>query len=458
MDYKISSNPIRLFLMSTIYTVLITLFSCQNTPTKIYKDYYSNLALVENSYYYALTAFDDSKMYAVIENDNFKAFDNLKDAIDNVSSIVGIGFFLSNNGKLVTHKNLIEPHSEIPKIEAEAIKMINNSTLNYRQEISGLIDELEMLSDYYERYGSFVTEMRREELIKEYNEKYRIAKLIGRELDNLKKLKEEGYNIQLINHAIKVSEINENKFNSYSKEFIPITDLNINGESTSMFFLKPKSYSRYNSVKEINLNQGMDETIIKNDLVHVFSLEMESIKKPEYIPVFAKDIGIMGITDISLEFKDEKTDFVLGSPILNTKGILIGLSDSPATNSSQKAIRIKSLDISVRNKESILKFLKAEDERNLKRIESLFASNIEDYYGMSSPSFDDLTKAYENIWNFTRNSKNDVLRIQEIDAYNYILTTNFSYYNTKSQQDLNTESKIKFTFNSEGKIIKINKI
>lgn len=438
-----------------IYLLFFALLSsCQNDsrPTEIYNDFYSNLVLIENGYYYTVTYNNDRKQYVTIDRNNIKIHDNVQNAIENTNKKVGVGFFISKNGRIVTHKSLIELQNKSPIIKEKIDERINDSVLKYRRSINSLKSELSRLEK-----DPFDLTFKKLDMI---NEKYHAnldsIKLIEEKINNIKK---ESFTIGAVNYDISVSRVSGGDFQSLSSlEFVPSDEPDIKQKYTGMFFLRPNKPTLLNDVENIYLKENASSTINEKDLVHIFTMKKENSETPKYNSVFVKDVRVENVHDSFLEINDKRVEVMPGSPIMNLQGKLIGLSDVSATGPSQRVMRIKSLYAGASNRETIVKFLEAEDERDFEKIKDFFAPNIETYYDMSNPSFYSLSKRYRYIWSFTKNSTNNILKINKIDSLNFNLTTEFSYFNIRNQKHLSTVSKIRFTFDRNGKITKIHKI
>lgn len=438
------------------------LFSCQidTNPTEIYNDYYSNLALVENNYYYTLKLNDGSVLYATVYGGDVNFYKSTQKVEVNANTITGVGFFISKSGKLITHKDLIKPKIDLLRIKKKLDARDHKTIQGYKNKADDLLVELSKLSGYYIAYEDILTDSQKNDILYKHTAKVDSIELIREEIGDLQDSKNKDFDYKIVNHTINVSRIKGNDFESLlALDFIPLEQTDFTQEKHDLFFLKPKDAKIFGDIKNIDLEDSIGSIIKKNDLVHVFNVKKESGANLKYSPVFLSNINLGNVDQFSLEFKKGVGKFMPGSPVFNSEGNFIGISDTYNEDGLQEVIRKKSLYAKKQNpKNVIISFLIAEDKRDLNTIEKYFASNIERYYDMTYPSFDELKERYEYIWSFTKNSKNEVLNIKKIDDYNFNLTTKFSYLNTRKNKKLSTESTIRFTFDGEGKVTKIYKI
>jgi len=103
-------------------------------------------------------------------------------------------------------------------------------------------------------------------------------------------------------------------------------------------------------------------------------------------------------------------------------------------------------------------FLIAEENRNLNDILSYYSTNIKKYWNINYPSKMELAKQYENAWKYSKNAQNIVNNITKVNSNTYILDTNFRFYDIKKNEYRYINSKVKFIFDDNNKIIETNGI
>lgn len=92
----------------------------------------------------------------------------------------------------------------------------------------------------------------------------------------------------------------------------------------------------------------------------------------------------------------------------------------------------------------IYDFVKAEDNRDLEKIISLF--EFPTYYWNKIVSEEEVRKQYRRVWKNIYASKNYVLQIKEIDPDNYVLETVFEHQKASNNEFKVIKSRIQFLF------------
>jgi hypothetical protein len=124
-----------------------------------------------------------------------------------------------------------------------------------------------------------------------------------------------------------------------------------------------------------------------------------------------------------------------------------------------KAINQDEIDFYLRNTNTqglnkiINDFLIAEENRDINEILSFYSQNVNRYWSVNFPSRIELTQQYKKAWNYTENAQNLVQSIERVNINTCILKTNFRFFDKKRNQFRNIESKVKFEFDKENKII-----
>jgi hypothetical protein len=129
-----------------------------------------------------------------------------------------------------------------------------------------------------------------------------------------------------------------------------------------------------------------------------------------------------------------------------------------------KAINESEIDFYMRNTNStginkiINDFLIAEENRNLEDILSYYSSHIERYWNINNPSKSELANQYRNAWKYSKNAQNLVRNITKVNNETYILETNFRFYDLKIHKYKTINSRVKFIFDNNNKIIETSGI
>lgn len=129
-----------------------------------------------------------------------------------------------------------------------------------------------------------------------------------------------------------------------------------------------------------------------------------------------------------------------------------------------KAINEKDIDFYLRNSNStginkiINDFLIAEENRNMENILSFYSNETKRYWNINNPSKIEIENQYRKAWEYSNNAQNIVKNITKISNNTYILSTNFRFYDLKKQQYKSINSKVRFVFDNNNKIIETSGI
>ena len=129
-----------------------------------------------------------------------------------------------------------------------------------------------------------------------------------------------------------------------------------------------------------------------------------------------------------------------------------------------KAINEKDIDFYLRNSNSsginkiINDFLIAEENRNMENILSFYSNDTKRYWNITNPSKIGIANQYRNAWKSSTNTQNIVKSITKISSNAYVLSTNFRFYDLKKKQYKSINSKVRFVFDSNNKIIETSGI
>ncbi|WAC02158.1 hypothetical protein N7U66_20685 [Lacinutrix neustonica] len=129
-----------------------------------------------------------------------------------------------------------------------------------------------------------------------------------------------------------------------------------------------------------------------------------------------------------------------------------------------KAINEEEIDFYLRKSNSsginkiINDFLIAEENRNIENILSYYSNDTKRYWNIYNPSKTEIENQYRNAWKHTINAQNIVKSISKVSANTYILNTNFRFYDLKKQQYKSINSKVRFVFDDNNKIVETSGI
>ncbi len=103
---------------------------------------------------------------------------------------------------------------------------------------------------------------------------------------------------------------------------------------------------------------------------------------------------------------------------------------------------------------TIRNFLRAEDNRDFSAIYSFFSNNVRRYWDMTNPTENDLKTRYAKVWKKSIRSENDIIKIEKISFYTYDVSTHYAFTDINNN-DREVDSKLRFIFDDDGKIIEI---
>ncbi|HRI26731.1 MAG TPA: retropepsin-like aspartic protease [Chitinophagales bacterium] len=103
--------------------------------------------------------------------------------------------------------------------------------------------------------------------------------------------------------------------------------------------------------------------------------------------------------------------------------------------------------------QAIYAFIKAENERDINKIITHFASSVNRYYNTMNPTHTDLRNLYEASWRRSAYATNEIINIYPIDDYSYDVQVSFTFYLNSEQKEKTVNSKVRFVFDRWGKIV-----
>lgn len=107
-----------------------------------------------------------------------------------------------------------------------------------------------------------------------------------------------------------------------------------------------------------------------------------------------------------------------------------------------------------KNARVIHDLLYAESGRSFDDIYKYFDPNLERYWGINYPTYDELKAEYEKTWAKTENTEHSNVRINKVSDNTYDVMSTYSFFSLKDQKQKRVDSKIRFVFNKENKIIR----
>jgi pSer/pThr/pTyr-binding forkhead associated (FHA) protein len=288
----------------------------RNSDEDIYVKYKNSVVLLFGSYYYNVSAgnLDLKKLNfptdVVLEDDNLKIVD--KSSGDNMKQFTGTGFFVSNDGKIVTNLHIIRPWL-------------------YSKDASKISDKYKMiLSQHAEDYpilNAFVSQIKVEG----------VMSYIG-----------------MLPNGVYFSEDNLHQ----CRELIGHNDIE---KDVAILQLETKKIP-YDNYSIVNIDQAVDDDSEIKVGSHIytigfpFGLSLQDLKTSKGIRSIANEGSItQECSEYSFGFNAPAYSGASGSPIFNSKGRLIGVLNSGVTktqgfNYGIKAIYIRELLNKVQSK------------------------------------------------------------------------------------------------------------
>ncbi|OJU75942.1 MAG: hypothetical protein BGO09_14065 [Bacteroidetes bacterium 47-18] len=106
------------------------------------------------------------------------------------------------------------------------------------------------------------------------------------------------------------------------------------------------------------------------------------------------------------------------------------------------------------NAATLQKLMDAEYRQNIYNIYSTFSENMERYWGVNYPTFDEIKKLYDDSWNKRTNIKHDDVVIEKVGYNKYNVTATYSYYDLEKQQSVQKQTRTRYEFDSNHKIVR----
>ncbi len=107
-----------------------------------------------------------------------------------------------------------------------------------------------------------------------------------------------------------------------------------------------------------------------------------------------------------------------------------------------------------KNARVIHDLLNAEGTRNFEAIYSAFDPNMERYWDINFPTYDEIKARYERTWEITENNEHQNVRVNKVADNTYDVMSTYSYYSLKDEKQKRVDSKVRFVFSDNNKIIK----
>lgn len=106
------------------------------------------------------------------------------------------------------------------------------------------------------------------------------------------------------------------------------------------------------------------------------------------------------------------------------------------------------------NAATLQKLMDAEYKQDISTIYNTFSENMERYWGVNYPTYDDIKKLYDDSWNKRTNIKHDDVVIEKIGDNKYNVTATYSYYDLEKQKSVQKQTKTRYELDANHKIVR----
>ncbi len=105
------------------------------------------------------------------------------------------------------------------------------------------------------------------------------------------------------------------------------------------------------------------------------------------------------------------------------------------------------------NARTINDLLQAESSRDFDAIYQYFDTNMQRYWDINYPTYSELYERYTHIWGITEDQEHTNVRVNKISNNTYDVLSSYSYYSLKEEKQKHLNTKTRYVFNNEGKIV-----
>ncbi len=457
-------------------------------PTELYKKYRNSVVLIQNSYYFKTTLDNGFEFYYTMENNTPVFFDTEEEAVKKVGTKYGTGFFISDKGEIATNRHVIYPD----KGEELVGEWLNNYFSDIKYKINVAINEnlteqskiVELYNEYYE----ILDYERRNSLIAEHsikkNEALEFEKILAELNFNSENTTTELKRVFLgiaydDTHVTSINDFNECvAIKKASEDLIDLAIIQLKNKNTptnvvNIFsldnLLNFDSLKLNDNVYMIGFNHGISLASTSNGIKSQFTqgtiTQDPDINRILYsIPTLPGSSGSPildkwgNLVAINFAKTGDYQGFSFGIPAIALSSLYKSHSHIVTTDYSTTRPNLTTTEttLSVVNYENIIHdFLQAEENRDFEIIYSYFSPKFSRYYDINTPNYSKIKNRYEHFWSFISNARNTIKSIDKINDYTYDLYTNFQYYHLKKETEFSVDSRVRFLFDSNGKIVEV---
>lgn len=106
------------------------------------------------------------------------------------------------------------------------------------------------------------------------------------------------------------------------------------------------------------------------------------------------------------------------------------------------------------NAREVRNLLMAEENRNFDEIYAHFSPNMERYWDINYPTYDELRDRYQHSWDITDRANHSDVKVTKVGTNTYDVSSTYSYFSVKDQVEKTVKSKVRYVFDNSGRIIK----
>lgn len=105
------------------------------------------------------------------------------------------------------------------------------------------------------------------------------------------------------------------------------------------------------------------------------------------------------------------------------------------------------------NAMTLYQLIEAENNQNFDVIYNQFSANMERYWNVNYPTFDELNDLYQKSWNSKSNIKQDNIRIEKVGENKYDVSMTYNAHDDTKNKKISKNVKTRYEFDNNNKII-----
>lgn len=152
------------------------------------------------------------------------------------------------------------------------------------------------------------------------------------------------------------------------------------------------------------------------------------------------------------ELNDQSTDAPPEVTATDSANVNVQVAE-PVTKPIEPA-KPEETEADKKNARVIHDLMYAESSRNFESIYNSFDPNMERYWDINFPTYDEIKTRYEHTWEITENNEHQNVRVNKVAENTYDVMSTYSYYSLKDEKQKRVDSKVRFVFSDNNKVIK----